>query len=107
MISKGRLAVICNKKSGVKNDKPWQSSTIVIRVDDQYNPNLVFGTFNKSCTEADAIPIGSEVEVEWNPGGREYNGSWYPEMKAWKITQVGGAPSAPLTSDTNGSDLPF
>lgn len=106
MISKGRLAVICNQKSGVKNDKPWQSSTVVIRVDDQYNPNIVLSAFGKSSIDAEAIPIGAEVEAEWNPGGREYNGSWYPEMKLWKITQVGGAPSAPQFKGDD-SDLPF
>ena len=110
MISKGRLAVICNEKSGVSkaSGKDWKSLTFVITTDDQYNPNLAFTTSNL-VDVVKAIPIGAEVEVEWNPSSREYNGNWYSEFKAWKITQVGAAPVAPpLTSDTTDeSQLPF
>ena len=104
MNSKGRLAVLCNLKSGEKNGKAWESGTMVIKVDDQYNPNILFSVVNNPCLAAKAIPIGAEVEVEWNPSGKEYNGRWYPEMKAWKVTQTG---EPPLTSDTPSGKLPF
>lgn len=104
MNSKGRLVTLCNLKSGEKNGKAWESGTMVIKVDDQYNPHIVLSVFGNACVAAKAIPIGAEVEVEWNPGGKEYNGNWYPEMKAWKVTQIG---DAPLTSDTPSGNEPL
>ena len=66
MNSKGRLAEVCNKRSGhlCINRERWKSITFVITTDDQYNPNMAFTTTNL-VDVIENTPIGTELDVEW------------------------------------------
>ena len=48
------------------------------------------------------IKEGHDLEVSIDIESREFNGRWYTDVKAWKVTQAGGAnvqvPSAPQDS---------
>lgn len=75
--------------------------------------------------ELEQFQIGDKIKLAFNVSSREYNGKWYTDLRAWRISkasapasydmQAGFAPSsapqpsapAPTFDDMPGDDLPF
>ncbi|PKP46828.1 MAG: hypothetical protein CVT95_06470 [Bacteroidetes bacterium HGW-Bacteroidetes-12] len=116
---KGKLASILEAESGTsKAGKEWRKQSFVIDNGDQFNPNVCFSLFGQDkIAMLDNFSIGQEIEVAFNLSSREFNGKWYHNLDAWKISIIGSestssqpqAVSAPSISDApeEGDDLPF
>lgn len=75
--------------------------------------------------ELEQFQIGDKIKLAFNVSSREYNGKWYTDLRAWRISKAsapasydmpaGFAPSsspqpsapAPTFDDMPGDDLPF
>jgi hypothetical protein len=115
---KGRLANILKMESGQsKAGKEWKKQSFVIDTGDQYNPNVCFSLFgDDKIALLSQVAVGQDIEVSFNVSSREYQGKWFHNLDAWKITGQGGqAPSngsVPPPSEEDfmaegGDDLPF
>jgi hypothetical protein len=114
---KGKIVTILDVESGTsKTGKEWKKQGFVIDTGAQFNPTVCFSLFGEDKINMlrDFGP-GQEVEVGFNISSREFNGKWYHNIDAWKISGAtqGSAPannapapaidSAPAEDD----DLPF
>ena len=113
---KGRITNILEVESGTsKAGKEWKKQSFVIDNGDQYNPNVCFSLFGEEkINMLRNFGAGQEVEVAFNISSREFNGKWYHNIDAWKITAVGQgvsmseAPAPEIDSaPAEDDDLPF
>ncbi|MDB4653075.1 DUF3127 domain-containing protein [Akkermansiaceae bacterium] len=95
----------------------------VIEVPDGKYPQLIkFGALKDKISILDSVSIGDELSVTFDVRGREYNGNYYVDLNAWKISKSGGgnqegAPADPPPSsfdssfdsepDPSDDDIPF
>jgi hypothetical protein len=96
----------------------------VIEVPDGKYPQLIkFGALKDKISILDSVSIGDELTVTFDVRGREYNGNYYVDLNAWKISggggggNQGGAPADPPPSsfdssfdsepDPSDDDIPF
>ena len=82
----------------------------------QYNSEVCFSLFGEDkINMLSNFGVEKEVEVAFNISSREFNGKWYHNIDAWKITAIGEESPTPTTAapevdiDTNPTDdvLPF
>ena len=72
------------KKDGTTGSK----SKIIITTEAKYNPDICFDIMNSEVREnLSMLNVGDEVEVDFNLSSREYNGRYYHNVIAWKITK--------------------
>lgn len=114
---KGRITNVLEVESGTsKAGKEWRKQSFVIDTGAQFNPSVCFSLFgDDKINMLRDFGSGQEVEVAFNVSSREFNGKWYHNIDAWKITAAGQAMSsenaapAPAIDDApaEDDDLPF
>ncbi|MFZ5429869.1 MAG: DUF3127 domain-containing protein [Bacteroidota bacterium] len=118
---KGKLVRILQVESGVSRaGNAWKKQDFVIETDDQYPKTVCFTLFNDKVTLLAGINPGEPLEVSFDVESREFNGKFYHNLNAWKISKAsqGGVPDnfpPPLTvndmppepMDDQPGDLPF
>lgn len=108
MQQSGTVKQILPLESGEsKAGKAWQKQTFVISFKDgSYDKILAISTMKPELLTN--ISVGQNVTVELNVSSREYNGKFYTDATAWKITADGQASTIPAKLDEqDSSDLPF
>ena len=77
-----------------KNDKTYESVTIVIEEQgEQYPSSIAFTALNKP-DEVSKCKIGSDVKAIINVQAREWDGKWFTNLNVWKIEVLAAASSA-------------
>lgn len=106
----GKMKLITNEREGTAtNGTDWKSLTFVLETDDKYNPDVALKAGTKLFDVVKGIKKGTQVEVEYNLKSREYQGKWYTDVEAYKVTPL----SATVTNKKNSlatndsDDLPF
>jgi len=99
--------------SGESNGKQWRRVKILCETLGDYPKKVAFDSASMSVAEKMAnIAEGSEIDVEFNPVSREYNGKWYTNVNIWKV-EGGSQRSMPQGTTTQATpeeeigDLPF
>ena len=73
-----------NKKDGTTGNK----GRFILTTEAKYNPDIYFEVLNdKGIGDLSNINVGDEVEIEFNLSSREYNGKYFHNVNAWKITK--------------------
>lgn len=121
----GRVLQILPLQQGTsKAGKPWKSLVFVLETCGQYPRKVPIKLFGESVDKF-PLQVGQEVTASLDLDGREWEGKWFPEIKAWNIVYSDGqtaqtypaptatpqpAPTAqPTTPATpqESSELPF
>lgn len=114
----GRVIAIGEPTGGTsKAGKEWSKQGFVI--DDEakeYPKKISFDVMNDKTNMFDNFRVGTMVDVDFNVESREYQGKYYTNCNAFKVTAVGGQSAVKqkeepkeIRSDNNDdtSDLPF
>jgi len=114
---KGKVVKILEVESGTsKAGKAWQKQGFVIDTGAQYNPEVCFQVFGEDKIAQLIAPIseGMEVDVAFNLNSREWEGKYFHNVDAWKVTPTSAsttasdnAPAGSNDSDAEDDDLPF
>lgn len=73
----------------------FQTREFVITVDDRnYQQYVKFQLTQDRCGVIDPFKEGTEVEVHFDLRGREWQGKYFTNLNAWRVT--GAAASAPV-----------
>jgi len=117
---KGKINKILSIESGTsKAGKEWKKQGFVIDTGAQYNPEVCFSLFGDDKIEMlKNYSEGQHVEVSFNVSSREFNGKYYHNLDAWKISnnKIKEIPQMEGTSnsldnlnisDAEDDDLPF
>lgn len=94
----GKLIQLLPDVSGESARGPWVKGGFVIETEGDYPRKVAFITFGEErVAMAKNIPMGSPVQVTFNPESREYNERWYTDLRASRIQPFvpGQMPAAP------------
>lgn len=119
----GRIIAALEPRSGTSkaSGNPWKMQEFVLEtINEQYPHKMMFSVFGEDKLQQAAINIGDEVTVSFDVNAREYNGRWYNDIRAWRVShEVAGnaqpnavpnnqAPTMDAFAPSNEKDdLPF
>jgi hypothetical protein len=105
----GKIVQILPEKSGTSARGTWRKQEFVIEIPGDYPKMVCFMVWGDRIDQFQ-IREGQEITVSVDIESREYNGRWYTDVKAWKVTPAGQSEASPAFEDppvSNSDDLPF
>lgn len=116
----GIVSKVLPAVKGTSQRGEWVKQEVVFELPGEFNRKLCVGFWGDKAQEAGALKEGEKVSVAINVESREYNGRWFTEARAWKLSRVAAQPAAVAPSsmpvfadDANiyagdaADDLPF
>jgi len=115
----GKIIRVLALQQGEGKNGPWKKQDYVLETTDKIPRKVCFSLWGDKVDQF-KLAEGIEAEVMFDLESREYNGRWYTDVKAWKVTrkQSGGGtvvtdePGPGFSSgmppeDAPQDDLPF
>jgi hypothetical protein len=115
----GKVSQLLPLQTGAGKNGQWKKQDFILETEGQVVRKINFSLWGEKVDQF-SLTIGETVTVFFDLESREYNGRWYTDAKAWKITrgESGGqrpesksaASSIPASDDialNNEDDLPF
>jgi hypothetical protein len=112
----GKIIQFLPAQTGQGKNGPWKKQEFILETGDTYPKKICIAVWGDKIDLGSFKP-GDTVEVSFDVESREYNGRWYTDVKAWKVSgkqqQASGNTtySAPVsgsnTSSADDDDLPF
>ena len=98
---RGKIIEILPEKSGQSANGEWRKQEYVLETDSNYPKKICFMAWGDKIGEFN-LKQGDSVEVSVDLESREYNGRWYTDVKAWKVSKDStGAHNMHSNSDQN------
>ena len=85
---KGKIIEILPEKSGQSANGEWRKQEYILETDSNYPKKICFMAWGDKIGEFN-LQHGENVEVSVDLESREYNGRWYTDVKAWKVSKDG------------------
>ena len=82
----GKIIEILEVKSGQSANGEWRKQEYVLETAAQYPKKVCFMAWGDKIDQFN-IQKGETVEVSIDLESREYNGRWYTDVKAWKVSR--------------------
>ena len=86
----GKIIELLPEKSGESANGAWRKQEYILETDTQYPKKICFMVWSDKIDEL-AIKEGENLVVSIDLESREYNGRWYTDVKAWKVTRADAA----------------
>ena len=80
----------------------WMKQEVVFELPGEFNRKLCVGFWGDKAQEAGTLQPGESVAVSANVESREYNGRWFTEARAWRITRKAAQQQQPLAPVADG-----
>ena len=97
----GKIIQILPEQSGESARGPWRKQEYVLETDGQYPKKICFIAWGDKIDEF-AIRETETVTAAINLESREYNGRWYTDVKAWKVSRDGIAVDTRTHTSSDG-----
>ena len=110
----GTVISLLPLQSGQGKNGVWKKQEFILETPGQYPKKVCLSLWGEKVDE-NKLTIGDKVSASINIESREYNGRWYTDVRAWKISRQGSTdremappPDESFMPDSNSSDdLPF
>ncbi|HIZ15347.1 MAG TPA: DUF3127 domain-containing protein [Candidatus Tidjanibacter faecipullorum] len=79
---------------GTSQRGEWVKQEVVFELPGEFNRKLCVGFWGDKAQDAGNLKPGEKVSVSINLESREYNGRWYTEARAWRLTRQAAQPAA-------------
>ena len=83
---KGNIIEVLPEKSGKSVNGDWRKQEYILETEDHYPKKICFMIWNDKIDKSD-IKLGENVTASVDIESREFNGRWYTNIKAWKVTK--------------------
>ncbi len=100
----GRILQVLPEKNGESARGPWRKQEYILETQGQYPKTVCFMVWGDRIDEM-GIHEGQELTVAIDLESREFNGRWYTDVKAWRVTPQ-GADAAPPSHGGTGNEPP-
>ena len=93
----GKIIAVLPEQGGIsKAGNEWKKQEYVLETHDQYPKKICFQIFGADRIAQAAIQPGEELTVSFDIDSREWQGSWFTSINAWKVERpvVAAAPAA-------------
>lgn len=91
----GTIEIIAQPVSGSSVRGSWTKQDVILLLPGEFNKKLCVTFWGDKTQEISAFKVGDRVDVSVNIESREYNGRWFTEVRAWRITSLAAQTSAP------------
>jgi len=71
----------------VQVSEKFSKRLLVVKTPGEFSQSIPLEFKQSRVTLLDAISVGDEVEVSFNPTGNEYQGKYYAGFEGWKIVK--------------------
>ena len=114
----GKIVQLLEEKSGETSRGSWRKQEYILETEGQFPKSVCFMAWGEKIDEF-AIKQGERLVVSIDIESREYNGRWYTDVKAWKVSRGEGGDRAdadldrfdsmpdPTTESALEDDIPF
>ena len=85
---RGKIIELLPEKSGQSANGGWRKQEYILETDGQYPKKICFMAWGEKIDQFN-IKHGETVEVSVDLESRAYNGRWYTDVKAWKVSKEG------------------
>ena len=113
----GKIIELLELKSGQSANGEWRKQEYVLEIESQYPKKICFMAWGDKIDQFN-IQQGETIEVSIDLESREYNGRWYTDVKAWKVSRDSANQSDSISfsnqdnyersnTSLNGDDIPF
>ncbi len=107
----GKIIQLLPAQTGQGRNGTWKKQEFILETGDTYPKKVCIAVWGDKI-DISSFSAGDIVNVSFDVESREYNGRWYTDLKAWKVTGVqkgsGGNVEAPVADITPADDdLPF
>ena len=97
----GKIIAILSPQSGKTANGEWRKQEYILETDSQYPKKICFMAWGDKIDQF-GIKLGEKLTVSVDLESREYNGRWYTDVKAWKISRhTFDANSSPIHDNQN------
>jgi hypothetical protein len=116
----GKLIQVQPEETGTGKNGTWIKQAFIIEtINEQYPKKVCFTVWGDKAQALKSLKPGIQLNVAFNLESREYQGKWYTDVKAWKITPAEGSSSeiseepqafndiSPDLGNGSKDDLPF
>lgn len=79
----GKIKAISNTQTF---DSDFQKREFVVTTNEQYPQDIKLELIKDKCALLNSYSVGDEVRVSFNVRGSEYNGKYYVNLQAWRIS---------------------
>ena len=94
----GKIIEILELKSGKSANGEWRKQDYVLETEAQYPKKVCFMAWGDKIDQFN-IQQGETVAVAIDLESREYNGRWYTDVKAWKVSREDATAGSPPPFD--------
>lgn len=105
----GKIVQVLPEKSGTSARGTWRKQEYIIEIPGDYPKQVCFMVWGDRIDQF-RIEEGQELNVAIDLESREFNGRWYTDVKAWRVspvTQEDGPPPMDEAPSPDLGDLPF
>ena len=110
----GKIVELLPEKSGHSANGEWRKREYVLETEAQYPKKICFMAWGDKIDQFE-IKQGERLTVSVDLESREYNGRWYTDVKAWKVSRDGadaerhGSENSTFVnvSEFDNRDIPF
>jgi hypothetical protein len=108
----GKLIQLLPVQTGQGKNGTWKKQEFILETGDTYPKKVCIAVWGDKI-DMNSFKTGDALDVSFDVESREFNGRWYTDVKAWKITsgkQKDGsknAPPPPIDNIPGDDDLPF
>ncbi len=82
---KGKIIKVLPLQQGEGKNGSWKKQDYIIETNEKIAKKVCFSLWGEKVDQF-VLTDGDEVELMVDLESREYNGRWYTEVKAWKVT---------------------
>ena len=94
---KGRVTIVKDQQTFASGFT--KQAFVINDMAEKYSQDIEIEGLKDKCELVAALNVGDVVNVTFNISGREYNGSHYVNLQAWKIEVTAPAQAAPAPVD--------
>lgn len=109
----GTVKVIKDPATSASGTFTWREFVITTE-DDRYPQDVLFRVTQNRVSLLDGVAVGERLQVSFDIRGREYQGRFFVNLEAFKITRMdaaaaGGEPDIPVADEVPLDDgaMPF
>lgn len=95
----GTLFAILPLVKGTSARGEWMKQDLIFELPGEFSRKVCVSFWGDKAQEAGALKPGEVISVSANVESKEYNGRWYTEVRAWKMSRKavsGNADPAPM-----------
>ena len=101
----GKIIELLPEKSGQSANGIWRKQEYILETSSQYPKKVCFMAWGDKIDQF-AIKQGESLVVSIDLESREYNGRWYTDVKAWKVSRDGNQDYSEPNPQNNEGEVP-